>query len=1317
MLVLVLVLVVAFLSSVSVELQSAKKYSSGADARALADSAVSLVISQIQDATAKPQLAWASQPGMIRTYTGSGTLDTAYKLYSSGQLRVSGSVNPAADVPGNWADSAALFTDLNKPVAVAGVNRYPIIDPTAVASGTSGGAALSGTSRPIEGCFLDTGNAAVATSATQINPVPMPVQWMYVLNSGSLAAMNPATQIVAGASASDPIVGRIAFWTDDESSKVNINTASEGTFWDRPWASSGTTGFETRLTQTIPAQNEFQRFPGHPAMTSLSVIFPALSGETADQYNARLYSILPRVQDGGSKSGTVTVNYLTPPILADNERLFGTVDEFFFSATALSSGSRVVNPNGSGSTFSVGDIEKSRFFITANSRSPEVNMFNKPRVTLWPLQLDPEPITGKATRTAKDKLIAFCSTIGVGADAKEYFFQRYSTYDNSKNGPNDRGAGPYSPSQNPKPSSQSPALDWNQITRNRDVYAYLQSLTAAPIPGFGGSLSGPGGKYNSSTRDQILTEMLDFVRSNINVTTTGIATTSGTSGYSYAPFNPGNTNAWTGQFQVVPLSLPNGTKGFGNFGTITQAALVFFRSDNILVSGTEQTVAQQKYTGGVIPSAAVTSGTNPHMSAFLVLQPFTPSPGPPPWSANMRIRVRGLDQFLVTSGTVSTSLGFPADAINLVTARDGQSNATPFTGLELFTQYWPLNIKRPGMSTVGAANEEEFYPFVSNAIPINGTSFGLEGGSITIEIYSGYANTLDSEDLVQTIVMNFPDGNGWPVPLISWSKSDSKSDSTLPANDQSTITQFNLLTTRFGSTQTGGGYGVQQNGQHNPLPLIRNEDTVRAVEARHGGPARGDYRLIAGLKNVPDSYFEGHGLLDTPEDGKRYSDTAVASRLIHSLRVDSGAGQGMTSFSGGYYAGAGRAGKLLAAANYYVATNNPQKSNRAPAVPRGLAQADMANGVLGDWDTGIGSRRDGPFINKADLGNVGSNATVTNGYYNAQGHDRSANSAVVVDTGASFSPNRQISSAVSFGSLPTGIDPSDPAAAKPWQTLLFARNPLGGSQHPGFGVPFGGPPYNVPPDHLFLDFFTMPIVEPYAISEPFSTAGKVNMNYQIFPFTYLTRSTGVRAVLKSTRMMAIPTANAINYKYDSNSGQTVGAGFPPDFRYTINPDETTGTLAGFEERFGSGDIFRSASEICNIFLVPEKNVDGSSAPGSPSYGTMANWWRDYELTGDNVREGPYSHVYPRLTTKSNTFTVHVMAQSIAKANGTAPNQFVEGKDQVTGEFRGSFLIERYLDPNSDSLVNSAGDPTNELDPDGMVGPYKFRVVNTKRFAP
>lgn len=1325
MLMLVLILVVAFFSSVSVELQSAKRYSSGADARALADSAVSLVISQIQDATATPQLAWASQPGMIRTYDNTGAMNTAYKLYSSGTLRVTGSYNPAAEVPAGWAGDPVLFTDLNKPVAVGGANHYPILDPAAVAANVSGGTPLAGSSPAIEGCFLDTTNAAVATSATQTNPVPMPVQWMYVLESGALAAMNPSTKRVAGATEGNPIVGRIAFWTDDETSKVNINTASEGTFWDRPWADSPSGAYERRLAESIPVQNEFQRYPGHPAMTSLSVVFPEFGGTGAAKES--IYDVIPRLGKGGSTQGTVTVTRNSPPIVPDNQRLFASVDEFLFSSTGLSGSLRQVNPNGISGTLSVSDLERTRFFLTANSRAPEVNQFNKPRVTLWPLQANTQDLanpSGAVERSAKDKLIAFCSTIG----NIPYYFQRYNTF--------------ASLGQDPIPSSQSPTMDWDLIPRNQALYAYLQHLTGLPVPGLGGSL---GSKYPLS-RNQILTQMWDLTRSMVNTFNTAELPN-----YFYTPFDKSSMIA--GQGQVVPLELPNGTKGFGRFPTITEAALIFYNKDPLTVSGTvpaggvistgtnvltefeDETVLENyklednpfSRTDYVITGTTHTLNVDrpeqKNIGAVLILEPFNPTPGAPPWTANVRFVVRGLENL---------GVGFSNEAlVNMVSSIDSSYNTTSQTGLEQYLQYPPRRPKSLGV-TNPALPDPKLYPFFST-FSVTGNTFDIKEADVFIDIYQGSTGPLDSKDLVQSVKLRFPAVSGLPVPkagkstLVDADKDPSKSKES---------TQITLVTAKHDTfrdfenrmkfsrnenkpSDTRSRWGIAEEGKHGPLPLIFLNsdigDVVRSVEARWAGDIRGDLRLISGLKNVPEDYFEAHGEKDSVLGGFLYSDTAITSRVTHSLSFDISPGNSDTTNANGYYPGTGGAndtrGRLEMSANYVdIRRGDSARNGTMPVAPRGLQGAFMkVNGANypGDWDTGPGSRADGPYVNMPDQASATAGVGSDNLYYAKGGY---INSSGIIESGASYSPNRQISSAVAFGSLPSVIDPVDPTNSEPWRTLLFGKHPAAGSNHPGFGLPLGGPPYTVVPDHAFLDLFTMPIVEPYAISEPFSTAGKVNMNYQIVPFTFLTRTTGVRAVLKSLQMMAIPQTEGDSYKYNKN-------GPTPTFRYYVNPDETTGTLKGFEDRFDRGDIFRSASEICDISLVPKERVDGVAVPGSPTYDNMDIWWNDYKLTGDNVREGPYGHIYPRLTTKSNTFTVHVMAQSINKAVSTPANEFVEGKDQITGEFRGSFLIERYLDPNADSLIDANGNPTSELDPNGMVGPYKFRVVNSKKFAP
>ena len=137
----------------------------------------------------------------------------------------------------------------------------------------------------------------------------------------------------------------------------------------------------------------------------------------------------------------------------------------------------------------------------------------------------------------------------------------------------------------------------------------------------------------------------------------------------------------------------------------------------------------------------------------------------------------------------------------------------------------------------------------------------------------------------------------------------------------------------------------------------------------------------------------------------------------------------------------------------------------------------------------------------------------------------------------------------------------------------------------------------------------MPVVEPYAISDPFSTAGKVNMNYQIMPFSSITRATAIEAVLRPEQILAVNAADGQNYKYYG-----LGAKNP---RYYLDMDQT---LLGFTNRFNSNDVFHSASEICSLWLVPE----GQTYSGMQAFWSGSN----SSLTGDNSREHPYADIYP-----------------------------------------------------------------------------------------
>jgi uncharacterized protein (TIGR02600 family) len=280
-----------------------------------------------------------------------------------------------------------------------------------------------------------------------------------------------------------------------------------------------------------------------------------------------------------------------------------------------------------------------------------------------------------------------------------------------------------------------------------------------------------------------------------------------------------------------------------------------------------------------------------------------------------------------------------------------------------------------------------------------------------------------------------------------------------------------------------------------------------------------------------------------------------------------------------------------------------------------------------------------------------------------------------------------------------------------WETLLFCPNPAG-DNHPGA---------RSPRDHLLLDLFTMPVVEPYAISEPFSTAGKVNLNYPMAPFGYIKRTTALRAALHSLRVTALPQTIVDRYKSRDN---------PENYRYLVDRDQT---LRAFDDFFASykadhnTGFFKSASEICDRYFYPK----GATHAGTVTYDgksetAIRNFWNNSRLTGDNVREKPYADLYPRITTKSNTYTVHYRVQTLRRRpyNGPAAGeeayyrQWDETRDAVVGEFRGSTTIERYLDPVDERFKTTytKGDRI-DVEKESLEDAYRFRVIYNQRFSP
>ena len=205
-----------------------------------------------------------------------------------------------------------------------------------------------------------------------------------------------------------------------------------------------------------------------------------------------------------------------------------------------------------------------------------------------------------------------------------------------------------------------------------------------------------------------------------------------------------------------------------------------------------------------------------------------------------------------------------------------------------------------------------------------------------------------------------------------------------------------------------------------------------------------------------------------------------------------------------------------------------------------------------------------------------------------------------------------------------------------------------------------------------------------------ASAGKVNLNCQIVPFTYIKRDTALRGVFRATKVTAI-------------SNKTGDNPMSPK-RLDIDADET---LKGFQDRFANkGGCFKTASELCEMFLVPKGATLAQMAGGDPG----SWWWANYVSTGDNLREHPYGHLYSRITARSNTFTVHYRAQVLSHNATAHPKSWIDGVDTVLAEARGSTLIERYIEPDNPRLLDFATDRDATLDDS-----WRFRVIRTQRF--
>ncbi len=1335
MLVLVTLLIVGFFQRTTSERSSTQAYSDQNQTQFLADQAVNIVQAQITHA-ASQATGWASQPGMVRTFQQDGTLHQAYKLYSDADM-VSTSVDIAAavDALDQWEESPALFVDLNAPKAREPGDGlvYPIIDPAALPTGST---------TEIQGFSITD-----APGSTLEQPAPMPVRWLYVLKDGSAVAPTGtgSTASVAGASTANPIIGRIAFWADDETAKLNINTAAHGSFWDIPRAFSKEE--RDRMARFQPAQREYQRYPGHPSTTSL---WPALGYLFANEidFAAFIYGdpavqkagFNPRIRPGGSKGGTVLatspVQLINPP-----PRLYTSVEEAIF------------NPDRTALLFPTSDtadqealdeaalarrdaMEKSKFFLTARSNAPELNLFNRPRIAIWPINMSP------LTPSTLDQLIAFCSTVNHVA----YYFTRAD--------------------------ANSPSNDFH--SENQKLYAYLLDFLSKPFPGYG--TASFIDKYTEEETQQIATEIFDYIRSS-NLYSTSLGATPYTG--ETATSDPNQAGSQVGQ--VAPLEIGD-TKGFGRVPVLTRPILQFY------VSGVEQADNPSNIFSGTLVANAPAPRYNAPIGgndSYSQLKTFLDTAGVGKEVDLLTTGIVYFDTFdpmygyvfprykydieVSFSGTWTLNgkpLNFPSSSTIAITrdqsavfdskrANINQASSIwmgRFLG-GLLGPHWMMQNYRSLRGHKGHASLAQ-YPLVSNQVKVHtpltlvdakatndpkakpmlpsaatiGDKVNFSGGKIEARIKI-------NGQVIQTYIFDFPAFSGKPAPSYASENPEpvpgGSVDYHIPLHTNApdgavTHTVDEMVLKQFAASSNFRNRWIHQHGSHRylqrtassttadypDLSLIQSYDVAVSLE-----PAYGDKRLLGTRPVLKSGSTPGKDINFVPHQD--YTNSAL--RRAVDLRIDP---FGNVRRSEAELANT-RPGRIL---------NIPYGTNAMPDIPsrykNGVPTADASGNIavgnfVPDFDNGTLHAPDDAYINRADEGS-GYDALGTTDHFNERyfawywdipdGKGKS-----FFDAPTFFSPNKQMPSAVMFGSLPTGA-----VRNHPWQTLLLRPAP---AHHPGAVEP---------PDHLLLDLFWMPVVEPYAISEPFSTNGKVNMNYQIMPFGYIHRSTALLGVLHSQEIVSIADADAysgapiepIGYgtknpayipsksgdEYKTYNEGTATAISGRNFRRKLNLSTTDGTLRTFEDRFAANDVFHSETEICNVPLIP------SDAVWDADFETT--YWGSRRLTGDNSREMPYAHLLPRLTTKSNTYKVHFRVQSLRKVTGTAADEWDENKDKVVAEYRGSRTIERYIDPNDNRIPNykekAPGEETPGEDPTVVAGLetyYRWRALNNQAFAP
>ncbi|TLD70696.1 hypothetical protein FEM03_10305 [Phragmitibacter flavus] len=303
LLALITVMVMGFANLVRNETASASSHQGRGRALLFAQMGTDMVTSTLRNLTADPSLTWASRPGALIT----ALPEHPTKLVVQTDLH---SGMPSARLLDVTSDVKEIFRPANLNVSTLHDNGSHLITDQSLAGGSS--------------------------------PISLPLRWVYLRQDGSVDfAEEPDLT-----DEDNPVTGRFAYWADDESSKVNINTA-----WKRNAPGDSNT-----------AENYNSFFPTHPSGVDLASVF-AEADSSLDAEAARLKADFLHA-------------YITP-----NHRytdMAGSAGRFF---NDLSEMRRLDHLPGSPGGFATA-LSNSKFQLTHYNHDPDTTFFNEPRFVL-----------------------------------------------------------------------------------------------------------------------------------------------------------------------------------------------------------------------------------------------------------------------------------------------------------------------------------------------------------------------------------------------------------------------------------------------------------------------------------------------------------------------------------------------------------------------------------------------------------------------------------------------------------------------------------------------------------------------------------------------------------------------------------------------------------------------------------------------------------------------------------------------------------------------------------------------------------------------